>query len=186
MKEKGARIINLYGGPGCSKSTTAAGIFSVLKLHGVNCELCTEYAKDLTWESRNMTLQNQIYIFGKQYHRLWRVVNQVDVVITDSPILLSNIYDTNNDGAFRNLVLDTYNKFNNYNFFLERAKKYNPSGRSQSLEEAINVDSIIKRRLDEYKITHKHVIGDYSCINSISMIMLDELSINNRFSIAMV
>ena len=114
MKEKGARIINLYGGPGCSKSTTAAGIFSVLKLHGVNCELCTEYAKDLTWESRNMTLQNQIYIFGKQYHRLWRVVNQVDVVITDSPILLSNIYDTNNDEAFRNLVLDTYNKFNNY------------------------------------------------------------------------
>lgn len=40
--------VNLYGGPGSGKSTTAAGVVSQLKLLSINAELVTEYAKDLT------------------------------------------------------------------------------------------------------------------------------------------
>ena len=44
--------VNLFGGPGTGKSTTSAAVFSLLKMHGVNAELITEFAKDLTWEKR--------------------------------------------------------------------------------------------------------------------------------------
>ena len=55
-------LCNIYGGPGSGKSTSAAGVFSLLKTHGVNAELVTEFAKDLVWEGRDVTLDNQPYI----------------------------------------------------------------------------------------------------------------------------
>lgn len=67
------KVINLFAGPGSGKSTTCAGVFSKLKLAGVNCEMALEYAKDKVWEQSFHTLDNQIYIFGKQLHRLWRL-----------------------------------------------------------------------------------------------------------------
>lgn len=44
MKQK---VINLYGGPGTGKSTTAAMLFAKMKLAGFNCEYVPEFAKDL-------------------------------------------------------------------------------------------------------------------------------------------
>jgi adenylate kinase family enzyme len=40
-----SKVINLFGGPGCGKSTLAARIFSILKLKDISCELINEYAK---------------------------------------------------------------------------------------------------------------------------------------------
>ena len=82
-------VVNLFGAPGAGKSTGAAYIFSRLKLAGINAELVTEFAKDKVWEESKAVFQNQAYIFGKQYFRISRVQDKVDVVITDSPILLS-------------------------------------------------------------------------------------------------
>ncbi len=55
-------VVNLFGGPSAGKSTTAAGVFALLKLHDLRSELVTEFAKDLTWEKREKTLNNQYYI----------------------------------------------------------------------------------------------------------------------------
>ena len=85
-------VVNLFGAPGAGKSTGAAYIFSRLKLAGINAELVTEFAKDKVWEESKAVFQNQAYIFGKQYFRISRVQDKVDVVITDSPILLSPFY----------------------------------------------------------------------------------------------
>lgn len=38
-----AIIVNLFGTPGAGKSTGAAYVFSQLKMHGINCELVTEF-----------------------------------------------------------------------------------------------------------------------------------------------
>ena len=67
-----ALVVNLFGGPGCGKSTVAALLFGKLKQHGVNCEMALEYAKDKVWEESFKTLEDQIYIFGKQLHKIWR------------------------------------------------------------------------------------------------------------------
>ena len=78
------------------KSTTAAGIFSLLKQHGVNAEYVPEFAKSL----RHDTLGNQPYILGKQYHKLMRLYTKVDVIVTDAPLLNSIVY---NDGMIPEL-----------------------------------------------------------------------------------
>ena len=43
-------VINLFGGPGVGKSTMCASIFSKLKILGFECEMATEYVKDIVFE----------------------------------------------------------------------------------------------------------------------------------------
>lgn len=153
-------IVNMVGGPGTGKSTTAAGVFYELKHEGVNCELVTEYAKDQVWGRTTTTLGNQIYIFGKQYHRLWRLLDQVDVVVTDAPIFLSTYYGAALSDSFVDLVLETYGSMDNLTFFLERKKAYNPAGRNQTEDEAIIVDLELLRLLQHNDIPYLRVPAD--------------------------
>ena len=88
-------LINLFGAPGAGKSSGAAYIFSKLKMNGINTELVTEFAKDKVWENNNEVFKNQAYIFGKQYFKISRVADKVDVIVTDSPLLLSAFYNNN-------------------------------------------------------------------------------------------
>ena len=162
-----ALVVNLFGGPGSGKSTTAAAVFSLLKLHGINAELITEFAKDLTWEGRQSALSNQYYVWAKQHHRLQRVVDQVDVVVVDSPLLLSLIYNKECVASFYNTVIDTFNEFNNVNFFLERVKVFNPIGRNQNEVEAKEIDKAILNKLNELNIKFSTLPGDFNGINHI-------------------
>ena len=74
---KNTLIVNLFGGAGIGKSTLMARIFSELKVQGYDCEMVTEFAKDLVWEKRTETFKDELYIFAKQNHRLFRV-NGID------------------------------------------------------------------------------------------------------------
>jgi len=150
-------VINLMGGPGCGKSTTAAGIFNRLKKMGVDCELSTEYAKDKVWEENYKILSDQIYVFGKQQHRLYRLKDKVKIAITDSPLLLSIIYDQSHNDSLRALVLDVFNSYNNINFYIKRNVSYIEEGRCQNESEAHEVDDIclnlMKENNIEYQVT---------------------------------
>ena len=139
------QIINLFGGPGTGKSTIAALVFGELKKKGYEIELVTEYAKD-------KTLENQIYVFGKQLHRIWRVKNKVNFIITDSPILLSIIYDKEKNDNLKRLVLDVHNNFNNINILIKRDTIYNPNGRFQNEIEAKLIDKQIMNLLKNNSI----------------------------------
>lgn len=142
-------VVNLFAGPGAGKSTTAAEVFSRLKRAGINAELVTEYAKDLTWENRQPILEDQLYIFAKQNRRVARLLNQVDVVVTDSPIILGLAYTpVGYYNSFAPLVREVWNSYNNVNFFIDRQQRvYNSRGRNQTYEEAILLDLAVKNLL---------------------------------------
>jgi hypothetical protein len=155
MKE--TLIVNLYGGPGTGKSTTCADLFARLKYRGTNCEMALEFAKDKVWEESYKVLDNQIYIFGKQLHRLYRLIGKVDCIITDSPILMSLIYDQSGSKPFKELVLEQHRGFNTVDFFLKRHKPFNPSGRLQDEKKAKELDVKISMMLMENGIPHHKV-----------------------------
>lgn len=152
-------VVNLFAGPGAGKSTTAAGVFFELKSRGINCELAAEYAKDLCWEERHKTFQDQIYIFGKQYHRIHRLLGQVQVIITDSPILLTPVYDGEKRESLERLVVEEHKKMWTYNAFLTRKKAFNPKGRNHDLDESRALDCIIADMLDKHHILYETFEG---------------------------
>lgn len=163
------KVVNFYGGPGTGKSTMAASVFAELKWRGYNVELVTEFAKDLVWEKRFNTLDDQIYIFGKQYHKLYRLRDQVDFIITDSPLLLSLHYGAKLPDSFLDMVLETYESFDNVDIFLEREKDYNPAGRYQTKEEAKAIDDKMQHLLRNYSSNGYYTVAgiresvDYIC-----------------------
>lgn len=148
-----AVVINLFGGPGAGKSTTMARLFADLKSKGINCEMVSEFAKDLVYENRMDTMKDELYIFAKQNHRLFRVKDKVDVIITDRPLLLTCVYDSlygGNDQALHDLVRKTFKAYNNVNIFLDnRNIPYKENeGRLQSEEEANSIGYFIREELE--------------------------------------
>ena len=155
-------IVNLFGAPGAGKSSGAAYIFSKIKMAGVNEELVTEFAKDKVWEESKEVFNNQIYIFGKQSFKISRVMNKVDVIITDSPIILSSFY--NSDETIQEeldaLVMKTFNSYNNMNYFIERVKPYQEKGRFQTEEESDQIADKVSTLLDEKEVDYEVIAGD--------------------------
>ena len=171
-------VVNLFAGPGTGKSTSCAQIFSELKWQGINCEMAREFAKDKVWEESLKVLDDQIYVFGKQQHRMKILVGQVEVIITDSPLLLSIVYDKTKNPNFKNLVIDTHRQFENYNVFLLREKPYNPKGRVQNEDKAKLLDIQVKNLLDEIKEPYLSVKGNHEEISKISTFVM--LAMNAR------
>jgi nicotinamide riboside kinase len=172
MNKKETLVVGLYGGPGIAKSTIMAGVFAELKIAEVNCEMVPEFAKEKIWEQSIGTLKNQIYMFAKQYHAIERLINQVDVIITDSPLLLALVYDITNIPEFSKLVLAVNNKLNTMNFLLNRQVKYSTSGRRHNEEEAIKIDNKIKKMLDNNSIVYRTINGNKYAIRNISKTIL--------------
>lgn len=174
-------VVNLFGGPGSGKSTGAALVFSNLKMNGINCELVTEYAKDKTWEHNMQALSNQAYVFGKQFYRISRCEDQVDVIITDSPILLSTIYnhDPRLGETFNQMVLDVFNSYDNLNYLLLRTKPYNPVGRNQTEAESDAIREEIEKMLVSNSVDFSHATGDFDGYSAIIREVLDKVTERN-------
>lgn len=167
-----ALVINLFGGPGTGKSTLGALIFAKLKMLGVDVEMAHEYVKDLVWEESFKKIENQIYIFGKQHNRMFRLKNKVQVVITDSPLINSIVYYNGINPHFNDLIMFEYKKMNNLSFYLERGFEYVQSGRVQGIEDAILVDKKYKEVLDTNLVEYTSIKSPYDIDLIINMIVL--------------
>jgi len=163
MKTENKKCVvgNIIGGPGTGKTILAADVFSKLKRSGVTCDVSWEYIKRKLRENAMKVVQNQAYIFGKQQFQLFSLKDEVEVIITDSPLLLNPIYDKSKCLNLKNLVLEEYNKYNNLLYFVERDTNfdYETEGRYQDLEGAKKVDSIILNFLNDNNIEYKVLKG---------------------------
>lgn len=155
------KVISLIGGPGSGKSTTAAGLFAMMKLEGYNVELVTEYAKDLTWDERYHCLADQIHVTAEQNKRLDRLRDKVEYVVTDTSLLLALLYKPENYyKTFDPFVLEVFNSYDNYTFFIKRVKKYVKIGRKQTEVEADQKSKDVITMLETYKVPYHNIDGN--------------------------
>lgn len=174
-KQKKTVVINMFGAPGVGKSTTAAMAFALLKMKGVDCELSSEFAKDLVWECRYETFKDELYIFAKQSHKLFRLLGKVDAVVTDHPLLLTAFYAKNDPDLVR-LCESRFASYDNLNILIDRAKPYNPNGRNQTLAESDEIGEGIKSTLDSLKIPYVEIPGDESAPEKVAELALKKLA----------
>lgn len=152
--------IQLFGGPGTGKSTTASGLFYKMKAKDYSVEYIQEFAKELSYGKDFTKLGDQLLILGEQHHRLHRLKDQVEYVIHDSPFVMGLSYLMDDEHVpkdiYTSLITTMYNSYNNINIFLERAEDltYQEYGRSQSLEQAIEKDEQIKQILQDNGIEY--------------------------------
>jgi len=162
-------VINLFGGPGCGKSSIAGILFGKMKFAGMNVELVTEYAKEPVWEGNHVQLEDQLYITASQNRRMWMVKDKVDFVITDSPLLLGIHYVSPQyfPDFYKDFVWDLWNYYDNYNIRLVRTKPYSKVGRYQSEGEAKEIDAKILDMLNYQVKYYTDVDGDINAPDKI-------------------
>ena len=147
-------------------SSGAAYIFSKLKMAGIDAEYVTEFAKDKVWENNIEAFKCQFYITGKQSFRISRCFGKVDVIITDSPIVLGKIYADLIGRPQLGLACleeaDQYPAGSTLEIFLRRVKPYNTNGRNQTEEEAKKIDETVKALLRERSETKHYDVMEYN------------------------
>ena len=150
-------IVNIYGGPGSGKSTRANYIASALKLEGIPCEVCPEFAKEEIHRGMPENLKDQKYIFGNQQHILKKLSEIYPIIINDGALLNCIVYDLSGDKRFHDIIYDTYLDYTNLDYFLKRDNnvKFVQEGRVHNLEESIQKDREILNTLNDYNVNYK-------------------------------
>ena len=158
-------VVNMLGGSGIGKSTTAAGLYYQMKLKNISVELVREYVKVLAWQGAKIGRFDQVNIFGEQCKLEHTLYGKVDYIITDSPIVLAPVYELFYHGdsmmeeaAIKFLKKSSESGVKQFNIMLERNKPYDTRGRYQTEEEAKIVDSLTADFLGKYNI-HYHVVS---------------------------
>ena len=152
-------VINLFGGSGCGKSTTAALLFSRMKLARIHVELVREYVKYWAWNDRKVREWDQLYLLGKQSAYESMLYGKVDYIVTDSPILLAGVYQELRSNGKDSYVSNAAQAFMAHaeeqgvtykNFFLKRNKPFDPRGRYETEDQAKQVDRFVYDYLCKY------------------------------------
>lgn len=172
---KKTKVINLYGGPGTGKTTTSMNLCGLLKSNHINAELIKEYVKNFVWEGREILTSDQIYILGKQ-HRSERILyGKADVIVTDSPMWLTVIYERKlteaphvNKIVIDKLVRESRDIAEHYHVFLKRVHPYQTEGRYHDEIAAREIDQEIKDFLTEENIPFIEVDADWGAEDKIA------------------
>ena len=168
-------VINLFGGAGIGKSTFAANLFGEMKAKGYNVELIREWVKLWAYEKREMTLTNQAIVFGHQIEEETQFYGKVDILICDSPLILSGFYERVNHNSnlmlpiAKSIMKDAELKGIRYwNLLLTRQFPYQTEGRWQTEEKAKEQDKLMEKFLKENKLV-------YEKMNTIEEVMIEML-----------
>lgn len=156
------KVINLWAGPGSGKSTTAAGLFFLMKTHGYKVELVTEVAKDFTWQKDFTSLDNSMYISSLQEFRLYRIKDEMDFAITDCPLPMCYTYAKGHykNDVLEEAILEMYYAYDNVSFYINRVKPYVEEGRNQTYLQARKKDVYIKQYMDAIRESYISVDGN--------------------------
>ena len=132
-----------------------------MKKRGLEVELVNEYVKKWAWTGRKVGALDQVYIFGKQAKSEHDLYGKVEYIITDSPLLLSPIYEKYYSSDGESIVEPSVlahiekagdNGVRHINYLIPRTKPFNPKGRFETEETAKEIDRLVEKYLLELDI----------------------------------
>lgn len=156
----GPTFINIFGGPGCGKTTTAWKVAATLAELGYVVEVIPEFAKSLTWNKSFNVLGDQLFVFATQSHPLEMLrSSHLDFVIVDSPLPTSLAYmPAGFYPSFEPLVMEVFKSHKNVNYLLRRETNYVSVGRNETPDGAKLKDTRICDILHKHGVVY-HVVG---------------------------
>lgn len=168
-------VVNMFGGPGIGKSTTAALLFGEMKKKNFKVELIHEAAKEFVWEDWAHIFGEQDYIFAHQHRLIRRLTrHDIDYAVVDSSILLSLFYMPDDfPPSFGPFVRTVFDSYDNINILLDRnpTLHYIQTGRNESEQEAIDIDNKVRQYFTDTGIIHYRVMaGDDVVSNCIDIV----------------
>lgn len=163
------KVINLLGGPGIGKTTTALSITVILKYKKYSVEYIPEVAKELVWKNDHR-IKNQEYLFKKTVEILSSIYGKVDYIVTDGSFLIGlyyNKYFNKYDRYLENKIIQESKKYTNVNIFLQRSSNivYENIGRLQNEKESIEIDNKLIELFNIFNIPYNIATIDYLDIN---------------------
>ncbi len=168
------KIICLYGGPNSGKTTCMHGLTYHFKKNGVTAEENPEYVKDWVWEDRKIRPGDQTYFFAKmaRNERIY-MENEVSVITTDSPLILTHFYGLKYDRFEREsntslIMLKHHHEVCKYygftvdHYVVNCNKPYDTKGRYQDEKTARSFDKEIEDLLIDTGIKYQKISEDGS------------------------
>lgn len=176
------KVINLYGGPGCGKSSVSAGTYFDFKTNKIRCELVREFVKDWAYDGKKIERRHQIKLFAEQADREGCVYGKVEWVVTDSPLILCEIYEKRYFGE-ATMTAGLYERWLELNkevieplhIKIIRSKEYDPVGRYETEVQAKEMDALITERVEELCLKTNqilHIVNYDTAIEEIRAICL--------------
>jgi hypothetical protein len=149
-------VISFYGSPNSGKTVAASSMFALLKKEHVDVGLVTEYARQAVVEQNTLAISDQLFIWANQNHHIYCAYQHYQVVVTDSPILLGTIYNEDDSGHLKQVIINEYHKYNNFNILLtlNTSHPYSMAGRVHSYTESMSIQNQLVELLDNEEIPY--------------------------------
>ncbi len=165
-------VVNIHGAPGVGKSSIATEIFAWLKSKHKLAEYVPEFPKSLVWSENFIGIRDQFYVNGIQHHNIYKLINVVDYVVTDCPLLVTipylwydqnlSKYTTNTKikELLEELTVELHNGSESINFFLVREKSlgYDQLGRIENDSESSKLEEEMINNVEKYDLPNFHFI----------------------------
>jgi hypothetical protein len=186
------RRVNLYGGPGTGKSTTASNLFSEFKRMCVDSsvdiqfELIQEFVKEWAWENRSPQGFDQVFIFANQQRKEEIPLRGgVNHIFTDSPLFLGAAYARKYHSKTFNSLISLAElheeEYPGLHIFLDRGDRpYVSKGRYEDEDKARRMDDYILSLLDLYVGSEKYLVLPYNDWDGIVKIVAEKLNLSEH------
>lgn len=170
------RRISFFGAPSAGKSTTAAHVFSVLKEKGYHAELVPEWVKKLAHQKIQLTKWHQLLIFAEQLMSEHILQERDDdlIIVSDSPVFLGWMYAQHNGVEYAQELKNIWRMYRDSAppeiviRLNPEGRHYNPKGRWQTKEEALQLDGKLMQMIQaegipytEFLASEKDAIAEF-------------------------